>query len=264
MHLKFSGMTYVELIRMTISISHPWHNWHISISVILNLSILVFVDLFQQICCLLTLKCCSLQCQRSKRSWWQRCWPQEWTRQLPTNISNRCAEMPEKEVSQKLLTPNYPHPQKCCTYSYVPAYIHLSSNPQVSFALQILARLFSVFICVLDFLYLALLLLAAQHYTSMLCNLCSVCQQPPSLLKSHLPAETLCNSGGAVSFRTAEESVENAKEILNAFDRAIAKHKNRPKIEVPKRKLPPCKHPAYPLSSCFSYILQCFSMRQQR
>merc|ERR1719341_2145786 len=46
--------------------------------------------------------------------------------------------------------------------------------------------------------------------------------------------KTLCNVGGAVSFRTAEESVENAKEILNAFDRAILKHKNRPKIEVPK------------------------------
>merc|ERR1719460_1083111 len=46
--------------------------------------------------------------------------------------------------------------------------------------------------------------------------------------------KTLCNVGGAVSFRTAEESVENAKEILNAFDRAIAKHKNRPKIEVPE------------------------------
>jgi len=45
--------------------------------------------------------------------------------------------------------------------------------------------------------------------------------------------KTLCNVGGAVSFRTAEESVENAKEILNAFDRAILKHKNRPKIEVP-------------------------------
>merc|ERR1719400_1580264 len=46
--------------------------------------------------------------------------------------------------------------------------------------------------------------------------------------------KTLCNVGGAVSFRTAEESVENAKEILNAFDRAILKHKNRPKIEVPE------------------------------
>merc|ERR1719410_2878192 len=46
--------------------------------------------------------------------------------------------------------------------------------------------------------------------------------------------KTLCNAGGAVSFRTAEESVENAKEVLNAFDRAIQKHKNRPKIEVPK------------------------------
>jgi len=46
--------------------------------------------------------------------------------------------------------------------------------------------------------------------------------------------KTLCNAGGAVSFRTAEESVENAKELLNAFDRAIQKHKNRPKIEVPK------------------------------
>jgi len=46
--------------------------------------------------------------------------------------------------------------------------------------------------------------------------------------------KTLCNVGGAASFRTAEESVENAKEILNAFDRAILKHKNRPKIEVPK------------------------------
>ena len=126
-------------------------------------------------------------------------------------------------------------------------------KPTSIFCFTNTCKTFSVFICVLDFLYLALLLLATQHYTSMLCNLCSVCQQPPSLLKSHLPAETLCNSGGAVSFRTAEESVENAKEILNAFDRAIAKHKNRPKIEVPKRKLPPCQHPAYPLSSCFSF-----------
>ena len=34
--------------------------------------------------------------------------------------------------------------------------------------------------------------------------------------------------------------MENAKEVLNAFDRAIQKHKNRPKIEVPKRKFFPC------------------------
>ena len=109
------------------------------------------------------------------------------------------------------------------------------------------------------FVFWLLLYLAHSCFLnhSIILQLCATYVVRPCL-KASLPTETLCNVGGAVSFRTAEESVENAKEILNAFDRAILKHKNRPKIEVPKRKLPP---PTSRLSLVFSYFPFYFSQR---
>ena len=67
-------------------------------------------------------------------------------------------------------------------YSYIPAYIHLSSNPQVSFALQILARHFqSLFVFWIFFISLSCFL---QH--SIILQLCatyvaSVSNTPPCL-----------------------------------------------------------------------------------
>ena len=67
-------------------------------------------------------------------------------------------------------------------YSYIPAYIHLSSNPQVSFALQILARHFqSLFVFWIFFISLSCFL---QH--SIILQLCatyvaSVSNPPPCL-----------------------------------------------------------------------------------
>ena len=67
-------------------------------------------------------------------------------------------------------------------YSYIPAYIHLSSNPQVSFALQILARHFqSLFVFWIFFISLSCFM---QH--SIILQLCatyvaSVSNTPPCL-----------------------------------------------------------------------------------
>ena len=145
-------------------------------------------------------------------------------------------------------------------YIYIPAYTHkyfrFTNTWQRAGNVQSLFVFWIFFILLSCFLNHSIILQLCATYV--------VCQQPPPpLLKSRLPAETLCNVGGAVSFRTAEESVENAKEILNAFDRAILKHKNRPKIEVPKRKLPPPPSCLSLVSSCFSFPLQYFTMRQR-
>ena len=137
--------------------------------------------------------------------------------------------------------------QKCCTAIS----LLISTNPHTTYLpfYKTCQRARNVN-CVLRFSYLALLLLAPALYFNSVQPM-QLLPVPRSLLKSELPTETLCNVGGAVSFRTAEESVENAKEILNAFDRAILKHKNRPKIEVPERKLPPP-------TSCLSFNLVSF------
>jgi len=45
----------------------------------------------------------------------------------------------------------------------------------------------------------------------------------------------LCSTiGGGFSFRTPEESVENARSTLSAFDQAILNHKNRKEITIPE------------------------------
>ena len=178
------------------------------------------------------------QWRQSKRSWWRRCWLPGWTRPPPTNIFNSFAvqEPPEKEVSQSWPLSFFPQSPQNAT-SYIPALsntpVPLSQRPS---CLRTCAKEKAINLNLIFVFWSTCFF--SQHYTSTLSNRFSF-PLSPTLLK-RIATETLCNAGGAVSFRTAEESVENAKEVLNAFDRAIQKHKNRPKIEVPKRKFFPC------------------------
>lgn len=169
-------------------------------------------------------------------------------------------ESPEKEVSQYFLL--LPHPQKCCTAISLLTSICPDTHKYLSFY-KYLPKGQEIFTCVLAFPYRALSCFLNHSIILQLCATNVACQQTPPCLKASLPAETLCNVGGAASFRTAEESVENAKEILNAFDRAILKHKNRPKIEVPKRKLPPPTSRFSLVFSSFYFRLQYFYIRQR-
>ena len=200
------------------------------------------------------------QWRQSKRSWWRRCWLPGWTRPPPTNIFNSFAvqEPPEKEVSQSWSFFNFSFsPQSTKCYQLYPCFKQYTRPPITK------AFLFTnmcqrkgdkpqPYICVFDPL--------ASSPSIILQLWATVLVFPSPTLLKRIATETLCNAGGAVSFRTAEESVENAKEVLNAFDRAIQKHKNRPKIEVPKRKFFPCfSIPA--VSSLHVFYKRCESQR---
>ena len=102
------------------------------------------------------------QWQLSKRSWWQRCWPQEWTRRPLTNIFSSFVESLEKEVSSlKKSHICKTHPKNAvqlypCLYPPIP-------TPHIFLFYKTCQRAKNVN-CVLSFSYLALLLLAPALY----------------------------------------------------------------------------------------------------
>ena len=191
------------------------------------------------------------QWQLSKRSWWQRCWPQEWTRRPLTNIFSSFVESLEKEVSSlKKSHICKTHPKNAvqlypCLYPPIPTphiflFTKLAKGQEMSIVFWVFLILRSCF--------------SHQHYTSTLCNQCSSSQPPVPCLKANcLQKPSAMWEAPSVSELLRNRLRMQRKYWMHLTGRSSSTRTGRrsrcPSVSCLRQ------HPAYPLTLCPSVFL---------